>query len=146
MPGPAPKPEGARRRRNVAPGVVRLPAEGRTGEAPPWPLEQRSEREATLWTELWKLPQAVAWERHRWPHDVAMYCRWSARAEAGTLSSVAASREARMLSDRLGLTPMAMLKLRWEIVEAEIEPAAAAPRPRRLRAVEPEAPGAVAGP
>lgn len=36
--GPPPKPEGQRRRRNVVPGTIRLPAAGRTGRAPAWPL------------------------------------------------------------------------------------------------------------
>lgn len=46
--------------------------------------------------------------------------------------------EVRMLEDRLGLSPMAMLRLRWEVVEEEPEHG---PKPltgiRRLQAVDP---------
>ena len=38
MPGPPPKAPGTRARRNASPAVVYLPAGGRRGETPPWPL------------------------------------------------------------------------------------------------------------
>ena len=53
--------------------------------------------------------------------------------------------EVRQLEDRLGLTPMALLRLRWEISADELQEArAAAPKPSRarLKAVD----GAVARP
>ncbi|MCA1218689.1 hypothetical protein [Streptomyces sp. 8L] len=167
--GPAPKP-GARRR-NAAGSAMRLPAAGREGAPPAWPLPadiqivvrrdtaQRSvddielelleptlisrkrgalkkkldaaskelhlaqaqldgqERlEGELWAELWATPQAVAWERLRWTREVAQYVRWKVAAELGSLD---ASKEARQLADRLGLTPLALLRLRWEIADEE---------------------------
>ena len=36
--GPAPKPDGQRRRRNATVAMTKLPAEGRTGPVPDWPL------------------------------------------------------------------------------------------------------------
>src|SRR6266511_4078941 len=80
--GPPPKPDGLRRRRNRAPGMTWLPAGGRQGEAPAWPLPGRhtaAEREA--WAQLWRTPQAVAWEELGWARTVARYCRLLVRAE-----------------------------------------------------------------
>ena len=165
--GPPPKQASARRRRNAAPGMTRLPAEGRKGRPPTWPLldditmvvakrmadaqveqleealagcdgrsrkrlqrELDAERrksaeleetmgarrrlEQDLWAQLWKTPQAVQWQRLSWDREVAQYVRWKVQAEMGSLD---ASKEARMLSDRLGLNPLAMLRLRWEVDE-----------------------------
>ena len=191
--GPPPKPDDQRRRRNAAVAMTRLPAEGRKGAAPKWPLipdvvmsarrdlaaakvadlefelaegkpverrldaarerleilnRQLAEQkglEASLWRDLWKLPQAVQWDRLGWLRDVAQYVRHKVLAELGDLDS---AKEARQWSDRLGLTPLAMLRLRWEVVADEVkqkreERAAPAKSARgRLRVVDP---GAVAG-
>lgn len=192
MPGPPPNPN--RRRRNATLAMTQLPAEGRKGDPPPWPLpadlvsqarldrlddqiadasvemqgegrvarnaERRmlglqeraeilraqmdaaAEQETVLWAELWSTPQAVAWERLRWTRDVAQYVRWKIKAELGDLE---ASKEARLLSDRLGLNPLALLRLRWEIAADEVaeqrttrtKRTAAAVRSRRgLKAVD----------
>jgi hypothetical protein len=101
-------------------------------------LAEQRKLEAVLWKDLWSLPQAVQWERLGWTRDVAQYVRHKTLAELGDLD---AAKEARQWSDRLGLSPMALLRLRWEIVSdelAEARDAKAAPakaRPR-LRAVE----------
>jgi hypothetical protein len=73
--------------------------------------------EASLWRDLWSLPQAVMWERLGWTRDVAQYVRHKVMAELGELD---AAKEARQWSDRLGLSPMAMLRLRWEVVADEV--------------------------
>jgi len=158
-------------RRNARGLGIRLPADGRQGESPPWPLRpdvtltarlevlrreqsdlemaidatedtkelnrlrfrlgknverkvltesvirQSTELELELWDELWHTPQAVAWERLRWTREVAQYVRWKAKAELGDLD---ASREARMLGDRLGLTPRSLQDLRWTIASDEV--------------------------
>lgn len=75
--------------------------------------------EIALWRELWKTPQAVEWERLGWNREVAQYVRWKVRAELGDLD---ASKEARQLADRLGLTPLALLRLGWKIGEEAEEP------------------------
>jgi hypothetical protein len=96
-------------------------------------------QEAALWTALWATPQATAWERLRWTREVAQYVRWKVLGEQGDLD---ASKEARQLADRLGLSPLAMLRLRWEVVEDEVaEQRAQKPvaRSRRLKAVDPDA-------
>lgn len=171
MAGRGPTPSAAPVRRNARPASMRLPAEGRQGPAPDWPLRPdvalqaeldvlRAEQatleraldgcepgkeanrlryrlgqnvekvarteaivrnaddlERELWAELWATPQAVAWERLKWTREIAQYARWKAKAELGDLD---ASKEARMLGDRLGLTPRSLLDLRWEIVEDEV--------------------------
>jgi hypothetical protein len=80
-------------------------------------IEATAALEAELWRDLWATPQAVAWERLGWTREVAQYVRWKVKAELGDLD---ASKEARQLGDRLGLTPLALLRLRWEIAPDEV--------------------------
>ncbi len=140
MPGPPPKPPGQRRRRNVVPALMLLPAEGRQGDVPRWPLGQAaSGREAALWAHLWAMPQAVAWSRSALCHVVARYTRILTAAERrGARAAYLA--ETRQLEDRLGLTPMSMLRLRWTIEQAtepDEEPDVLDIR-SRLQAVDPD--------
>lgn len=120
-------------RRNVRSGPVKLPAEGRQGDAPPWPLPGRtSAAERSAWAALWATPQAVAWERLGWTRTVARYCRIMIMAERpGALPAVMA--QATSLEDRLGLTPKAMRLLLWEIVADEIAEQREAPSDVRSR-------------
>lgn len=145
--GPPPKHPSQRRRSNATVAMTKLPAEGRTGSPPAWPLSMgvdpdQRDRESQLWSQLWTTPQAVAWERMNWAHNVGLYVRWMVAAESGNIK---AGTEARQWSDRLGLNPLALLRLRWEIAEdevAEIRAEKTTPKPRRLKAVDT---GAVAG-
>lgn len=198
--GPPPKADDQRRRRNATVAMTRLPADGRPGPSPEWPLiadvvlttrhelattkveklkwelseaqeagrptgpverrlEQAQEKaaimaaqlreqralEVELWQELWALPQAAQWERLGWTRDVAQYVRHKVMAELGDLDG---AREARQWSDRLGLSPMAMLRLRWEVTADEVgqrrDSRAAAPKSARARLKVVDA-GAVAG-
>jgi len=145
MPGPPPKPAGQRRRRNAVPSTVRLPAAGRVGRAPRWPLAGSVPVEArALWRSLWATPQAAAWERLGWTRVVARYALvLLAAEEPGAAASILG--EARQLEDRLGLSPMSMLRLRWEVAADEVGAVRAdrvdqaSPEPaarRRLRAVD----------
>lgn len=136
MPGPAPKPADQRRRRNAPlANTLRLPADGRSDVAPAWPL--RSD-EPDVWLELWATPQAVAWERLGWTRVVARYAQLLVVAEEpGAGSGILL--ETRQLEDRLGLTPMSMLRLRWEVMaddldERRIEKPKG--KPRRLKVVD----------
>lgn len=170
MPGPAPNPNA--RRRNATVPMTKLPAEGRRGRTPAWPLvddvrlaaevdtlaEQLKEvvaqlgdedlkpgprgklqrrhdsllqrlkvaqrrqahvsaLERKMWRDLWRLPQAVMWERRKDFRNVAMYVRHAVRGELGWLED---AKEARQWADRLGLTDAAMLRLRWEVVTDEV--------------------------
>lgn len=167
MPGPAPKHPSARARRNdPKKDFTSLPAKGRTGKAPAWPLQpdvhmvaerdlalgkiealqvdiegaedgrtkgrlrralaaaeqsaavltlqidQAEAAESALWAELWSTPQAVMWEQSHAHRSVAQYVRWQIRADQGDLKAAA---EARAQADRLGLNPLALLRLRVEI-------------------------------
>lgn len=171
MPGPAPKhPSTVARRNNPKAGFRSLPAGGRTGVAPAWPLQvdvalmaelefhrdrvaglqveleaaedgrsrgrvrraldkaqmeagrlefvvaQAPDAEVALWEELWSTPQAIIWEESYAHREVAQYVRWKIRGEQGDLR---ASAEARQLSDRLGLNPLALMRLRTEIEHAD---------------------------
>ena len=91
--------------------------------------------EVELWDELWTTPQAQMWEELAWNRDVAQYVRWKVRAEMGYLP---AAQEARQWSDRLGLNPLALLRLRWEI-EKVAEASAAGDRRRDAAAKKDEA-------
>jgi hypothetical protein len=56
--GPPPDPNALRRSRDVGEWTT-LPAEGRDGSSPEWPLNGRCARELDLWDMLWSKPQAV---------------------------------------------------------------------------------------
>ena len=77
---------------------------------------------------LWKTPQATQWEKRGWLREVALYARHQAKAEAGSLDD---AKEARQREDRLGLNDMAMLRLRWEIVDDAAAKRQPAPRSKR---------------
>jgi hypothetical protein len=104
-------------RRNARVGPLTLPAEGRKGDTPPWPLELQMDSELALWKDLWATPQATAWERLGFTRVVARYCRFVLMAENGNKDAMA---EARQLEDRLGLTPKAMRLLLWTIATDEV--------------------------
>lgn len=87
-------------------------------------LREQRRLEAELWRDLWRTPQAVQWERLGWTRDVAQYVRHKVLAELGELED---AREARQWSDRLGLSPLALMRLRWEIEDK----AAAGEQPQR---------------
>jgi hypothetical protein len=140
MPGPAPKPLEQRRRQNVKSSRMVLPAEGRQGDPPPWPIGKGLVAERDLWTELWHTPQAAAWEHLGWYRTVARYCKLLVRAEKNN-ATAALLAEVRQLEDRLGLTPLSMTRLEWMVVSDEIGEHRQEPKPtkRKLRAVDPNA-------
>ncbi|MCW2900301.1 MAG: hypothetical protein JWO67_2566 [Streptosporangiaceae bacterium] len=80
-------------------------------------LKAQRRLETELWRDLWRLPQAVQWYRLKWTRDVAQYVRHKVLAELGDMD---AAKEARQWSDRLGLTPLAMLRLRWVVAVDEL--------------------------
>jgi hypothetical protein len=99
-----------------------LPAEGRQGPPPPWPIfGVQSLEEKLIWEQLWSSPQAVAWERMGIAtcREVARYTRLLNIAES-VEASPAAQGQATALADRLGLTPKAMRLLLWQIAPDEV--------------------------
>ncbi len=99
-------------------------------------IEQGRDAEVALWATLWATPQAVLWEQTHAHREVAQYVRWKIRAEQG---DVKAASEARLLSDRLGLNPLALLRLRAEVERVdEVEDRGAR---RRSLPKQPKKPG-----
>lgn len=135
--GPPPKNPNQRRRPTQGKQLAQLPQK-RTGPTPKWPLSfAPSPAQQGLWRELWRLPAAVVWERIGCAREVAQYVIWKVKAEEGSLR---ASAEARQLSDRLGLSPLALLRMGCEVAADEVEQRRAArpaASPRRLKAVDP---------
>jgi len=130
--GPPPKP-GARRpnngRQNDGMQVMAatLPAAGRPGKPPKWPLPGRMQAgELEAWRDAWRTPQAVQWERLGWQRLIARYVRVLVESEQPD-ANAATRGEVRQLEDRLGLSPMAMLRLRWSIVDDVAEEVPASP-------------------
>ncbi|MEV4521460.1 hypothetical protein AB0J77_14625 [Micromonospora tulbaghiae] len=124
--GPPPDPNALRRDRKSDGEWTVLPAEGRAGEPPAWPLVDHDDsawgvRELELWRTLWAKPQAVMWERLGQELEVAQYVRRlveveqpGARANLHTL--------VRQLGDALGLTIPGMHTHRWRIADGAAEP------------------------
>lgn len=168
--GPVPKHPSQRKRRNASIALKPLPAQGRVGRCPHFPLPEhpihaevdawwrqvadlqelalieedgrkrrryesqiaamqvraaRLEDEAKkldklerkLWAQLWETPMAVEWEKLNWLHEVAQYCRHRAMGELGDRRE---SKAALAYADRLGLTPAALLRLRWEVANVAV--------------------------
>lgn len=142
--GAAPKPN-AQRRRGLANGVItRLPSEGRKGETPEWPMRTHAGYDENLWDELWSTPQAAAWERLG-PGCVRVVARYVVLLAEADVGEPKAAMEVRQIEDRLGLTPLAMLRLRWEIAPDEVAeareqrsaPSAKTSAQKRLHIVDP---------
>ena len=115
--GPAPDPAALRRDRDAGEWTV-LPAEGRAGEPPAFPLLNPDGRELELWAGEWKRPQAVAWERLGLEHEVALYVRNLALAEIPG-APVTLSTLVKQLRDSLGLSVAGMRANRWRIARDE---------------------------
>jgi hypothetical protein len=116
MPGPAPDPNA--RRRNKRTAAMTLPSGGRPGRAPAFPI--KGQRVPAVWADLWKTPQAAAWEKLGYGRVVARYALLLVAAEKPD-ASAALLTEVRQLEDRLGLTPMAMKRLEWAISDDELD-------------------------
>jgi hypothetical protein len=111
------KPVEALRRRNAPEQWTVLPAEGCDVAAPSWPNGKPSAAEAGLWKRLWASPVATWWHDQRIEPDiVARYVQL--RFEKPGLAVVA------RLESELGLTPMALLRMRLVVEPAEVEPEA----------------------
>lgn len=134
--GPPPDPMALRRDRRTDGEWTVLPAEGRRGLAPKWPLTKMKVREAELWRTLWGKPQAVVWEKMGQEFEVALYVRRFAEAEEPD-SAISASTLVRQMADALGLTIPGLRVNRWKIAADQV-----AVKREQHETVEPSKPGA----
>lgn len=95
-------------------GSVTLPAEGRDGAEPAYPLVDPNPRELDLWSRLWESPQAIMWEQLHLEFEVASYVRVLARAELPKSSSIIWG-QAKQMAESLGLTASGMQRNRWTV-------------------------------
>lgn len=120
--GPAASQNSLRRERDRREWTF-LPAVGRQGDPPPWPLTRPTKRELAIWEQEWHRPQAVMWEANGLEIQVALYIRTLREAES--FGTKAATRtELRRQMDDLGLTTYGLAKNGWAIATE----AAAAPK------------------
>lgn len=137
--GPAADP-GSLRQSARADEWTKLPASGRVGDPPAFPLRDETARESELWADLWHRPQAVEWERQHQALEVALFVRRLAEAESAE-ASVNLGTLVRQMSDSLGLTTPGLRSNRWLIVDDAPQQEQAARRSSsrsRLRVVAPD--------
>lgn len=111
--GPPPDPAALRRERDAG-QWVHLPAAGRSGEPPAWPLSRPTARELALWALEWARPQALMWEVNGQALEVAMYVRTVRDAEKPK-ASVAARTLVKQQQEALGLSLPGLARQRWII-------------------------------
>lgn len=131
--GPAPDPNALRRDRKDDAAWTTLPADGRKGSVPVWPLLEADPREMQLWEEFWKKPQAVLWEQNQQFFEVALHIRTFFEAERPDASS-ALRTLVRQQADALLLTIPAMHAARVKIAVDEVAVKRAEQVPARLSA------------
>lgn len=119
--GPAPDPNALRRDRKNDGEWVELPAEGRDGPTPQWPLDQASTRELDLWSGEWERPQALMWEINGQDVEVALYVRSLVAAEQLD-APVAARTLVRQQQEALGISVPGLHRNRWRISGATPTP------------------------
>lgn len=142
--GPPPDPKSGRSDRRGY-SVAALPSEGFSGDPPEFPLqpivlfteyfedrvkvkelddggtESFRDREAEVWAEAWRTPQACAWsmESWRWP-VVAEYCRLKAAVEFDPTASAALVAQLHRYRDQIGLTPAGLRDNGWAVAADEV--------------------------
>lgn len=125
--GRYPNPDGERRNRAERQfDWTVLPLEGRQGDPPALPKwREWTERTVDWWAELWSTPQATMWDPSgRSLHALAllhhelMIDEFREQSRAASISA-----EMRQHEDRHGLTPKAMLQLRWRVSSTPAAPA-----------------------
>jgi hypothetical protein len=92
------------------------------GEPPAFPLPGLSVREAEVWVETWKLPQANAWAlaSESWrQRAVAMWVRLSVRCE-DTEASASLLGQLHRFADQIGLTTAGLAEMGWRVAPDEV--------------------------
>jgi hypothetical protein len=134
--GPPPDPNALRRDRpSDAAEWVELPAAGREGDPPVWPLADEFRGEAELWAREWRRPQAVMWERNGQELEVALFVRAICVAEGSKATAADRNVVQRKMTD-LGITVPGLRANRWRIVQQTESKQQAATRGRGAGARE----------
>lgn len=113
--GPPPQQNAVRNGRAGA-DWIRLPASGRKGDPPAWPLSRASERERKLWASEWTRPQAIMWQANGQELEVALYVR-AVRIAEGPNAKVGDRNLIPRLQEALGLSQPGLARNRWVIVD-----------------------------
>lgn len=128
--------------------LTALPAAGRPGNAPAFPLPKISRfrmefyegggkakvpdagasaafrrRELEVWREVWKTPQACAWqlESWRWP-TIAEFCRLKTVVELEPDANASLVAQLHRFRDQIGLTPAGLKENGWAIATDQMTP------------------------
>lgn len=117
--GPAPDPNALRRARKDDVQWTVLPAEGRPGAAPEWPLTAATSRELVLWERWWAKPEALLWESDGSSDYVALTVRMFAEAEVEK-ASAENRKTVRMMMADLYLTREAKDRARIRVASDEV--------------------------
>ena len=126
MPGPLPKDDAERRRRN-APTIptTDVPASGYAGDIPE-PVEELSELAHRYYVKAWSSPAAAAWLTIGVEAEVV--AEWallkadvSAIRRAGEVPAPALLSQLKALADALYLSPLARAKGRIKVVDDDVE-------------------------
>lgn len=112
-----------------------MPAAGRDGDPPEWPLSNPSSRELDLWVSEWRRPQAVMWEANGQALEVAVFIRTLVAAEAPQATAAERTLVLRQM-EGLGISVPGLARNKWRIGEVAQSSATAATgtesaRPRR---------------
>lgn len=120
--GPAPtSTERSHKAKADAQGWTTLPADGRDGPLPAWPLVSPTSREMELWERLWETPQATMWETLHLDFEVASYVRLLARAESPRSSAIIWG-QVKQVAESLGLSASGMMRNRWTVAAVNDDP------------------------
>ena len=100
--------------------LTALPSEGYQGEGPEFPLPDATAREAEVWQQAWRTPQAAAWSMQVWRHrTVALWVRWSVRMEDPEAGAALGNVVVR-LADQIGMTPAGLKENGWKIATDQV--------------------------
>ena len=156
--GPEKDPNSARSEKAGGVTLTALPSQGRSGQAPAFPLPKINRfiviegsrvpdrslstrfraREIAIWRAVWKTPQACAWDLDpwRWP-TIAEFCRLKAVTESDPDASASLLSRLREYRNEIGLTPDGLRANGWAISRDQVGAAAAkksAPAPTKKAA------------
>lgn len=93
---------------------IRLPAAGRKGDPPAFPLPRSTKRERDVWAAEWKRPQAIMWEANGQELEVALYVRTLREAELPKAPASIRTLLVRM-QEHLGLSQPGLARNHWII-------------------------------